>query len=376
MYNQVSVVSFAPGRINLIGEHTDYNDGFVLPAAIDLGCTCRIRKNNKRLLNIWADDIDEFYSFDLKTKQRLETIPTWFKYFLGVFQEMSKQNEKLSGIDLNFSSTVPIGAGLSSSAAMTCSFALGINELFSLGIPKKELMYIAQKAEHNCVGIQCGIMDQFASIYSTGAQVNLLNCNTLKFQSIPFELGAFEIVLVNSGVSHELASSEYNKRRKTCDSVVEKAKVRNISITSVSDLNLDNLNTLKPALTDIEYKRATHVIKENNRVLKAAAALQNSNILELGKLIYDSHSSLNEQYEVSCDELNLLVDATKELDYVLGSRMMGGGFGGCTLNIVAQDHQGLFRQKISSSFQKIFGKEPEIYDVKISGGAQILSKSN
>jgi galactokinase len=376
MDNQASVVSFAPGRINLIGEHTDYNDGFVLPAAIDLGCSCRMRKNNKRLLNIWADDIDEFYSFDLKTKQRLETIPTWFKYFLGVFQEMSKQDEDLSGIDLDFSSTVPIGAGLSSSAAMTCSLAIGINELFSLGIPKKELMYIAQKAEHNYVGIQCGIMDQFASIYSKAAQVNLLNCNTMTFQPIPFELGAFEIVLVNSGVSHELASSEYNKRRKTCESVVEKAKVRNISIKSVSDLNLDTLNMLKPALTDIEYKRATHVIKENNRVLKAAAALQNSNILELGKLIYDSHSSLNEQYEVSCDELNFLVDATKELDYVLGSRMMGGGFGGCTLNIVAQEHQRLFRQKISSSFQKIFGTEPEIYDVKISEGAQILSESN
>lgn len=372
MDNQVSVISFAPGRINLIGEHTDYNDGFVLPAAIDLGCSCRIRKNNKRLLNIWADDIDEFYSFDLKTVRKLVAIPTWFKYFLGVFQEMIKQDKELSGVDLNFSSTVPIGAGLSSSAAMTCSFALGINELFSLGIPKKELMYIAQKAEHNCVGIQCGIMDQFASIYSKAAQVNLLDCHTMKFQAIPFELGAFEIVLVDSGVSHELASSEYNKRRKTCEAVVEKAKIRNILIKSVSDLNLDTLNMLKPALTDIEYKRATHVFKENNRVLKAAAALQNSDILKLGKLIYDSHRSLNEQYEVSCDELNFLVDATKGLNYVLGSRMMGGGFGGCTLNIVARDHQSLFRQEISSSFQKVFGIDPKIYNVKISEGAQIL----
>lgn len=367
-----SIRSYSPGRINLIGEHTDYNSGFVLPAAINLGCTCDIKTNDTDNLNIWASDIDSFFSSTIGSLEKIEEFPTWFKYFYGVFMEIKKINPSIKGVDLHFSSTVPIGAGLSSSAAMTCSFAIGLNKLFSLEIPKIELILIAQQAEHKYVGILCGIMDQFASTFSKADHAIFLDCKTLDYSTIPCQLGDYEIVLVNSMVSHELAASEYNDRRKSCENALEKLQKFQADITSFRDLDINRLESFRNDLSLVEYKRAQHVIQENNRVELAVKALMEEDIKTLGTLIYKSHESLDQLYEVSCMELNLLVDLTKNLEFVIGSRMMGGGFGGCTLNIVHKDYRLPFINLISQSYKQKTGIVPKTYCLLLSDGGSII----
>jgi galactokinase len=368
LLDQKIVITQAPGRINIIGEHTDYNDGFVLPAAIDKKTIFKLCENQSdAVVNIKASNLSETFSFDLNDFRRLEN--GWQNYIMGVVNELQKKGIKLRGFDAEFEGTVPIGSGMSSSASLECGFILAINELFDLNLSADDMIKMAQAAEHNFVGIKCGIMDQFASMMGKKNQVILLDCRTLDYQYFPLELGRYQILLLNSNVSHTLASSEYNVRRADCEEGISLLKKTFPEIINLRDLTLSALTTQKEQLPEKIYRRCHHVVSENERVLVASDALVNGDTRKLGKLMYASHSSLQNDYEVSCPELDFLVEQTKDKDYVLGSRMMGGGFGGCTINIVEKKRVEEFIDSVSRNYYSQYGLELASYSVSIEDGA-------
>ena len=368
--NPITVQS--PGRINIIGEHTDYNNGFVLPAAIQFNTRFTLTKNASiDNVNIYAKNLDEHFSFTL---QQFEPIDNgWQNYLMGVVNELQKLDANLTGFDAIFHGDVPIGSGLSSSASLECSLAFGLNELFDLQLKKSQLIKACQMAEHNFVGIKCGIMDQFASVMGKKNQVIKLDCKTLEYSYFPFDLQENQLLLINTNVTHALASSEYNSRRSECREAVEIMKHKYPKIDSLRDVNETMLQANIQELSSTIFRRCKHVIYENTRVLKATKALENADFVELGQLMYQSHDSLQNDYEVSCPELDFLVDFTRNHDYILGSRMMGGGFGGCTINIVEKNKIEHFKHLILEAYFKEFGIKGTCYEVEISDGSKLVN---
>ncbi len=365
----------APGRINIIGEHVDYNDGFVLPAAINKNTVFNLKKNGSdKKGHITAENLGESFSFDITSFH-----PTkkggWPNYVMGVIHELQNLGASIQGFEGTFKGNVPIGGGMSSSAALECSLASGLNELFDLGINKWDLIKACQMAEHNFVGIKCGIMDQFASMMGKKDHAMLLDCRSLNFEYVPMDLGNHQLLLLNTNVSHALASSEYNTRRSECEEGVKILKAHYPEITKLRDVSKARLIRHKEELPDHIYRRCSHVVWEIERTHKAKEALLKNDYWQLGNLIYQSHFSLQNDYKVSCSELDFLVQQTLDKEYVLGSRMMGGGFGGCTLNLIEVHRKEEFIDNISNAYRAKFGIDLSIYTVYAEEGTSQLTQT-
>ena len=351
------------GRINLIGEHTDYNGGFVFPGAIDKAIMADIRPNGTDKVNLYSIDLDESASFGLNEADAPSQ--QWACYVFGVCRETIKRGGSVKGFDAVFAGNVPLGAGLSSSAALESCFAFALNDLFNGNtIDKFELAKIGQSTEHNYCGVNCGIMDQFASVFGKKDCLIRLDCRSLEFEYFPFKLDGYRLVLVDSVVKHELVDSPYNKRRQSCENVA-----RRLGIDTLRDADMEMLDAVKADISAEDYMRAKFVIEEKERVLDVCEALNRSDIETVGKLMYATHHGLSKDYEVSCEELDYLNDIAKECG-VTGSRIMGGGFGGCTINLVADGIYDNFIATVTEKFNARYGHQPKIYDVVISDGAR------
>ncbi len=349
---------YAPGRINLIGEHTDYNDGFVLPTAIDKTIKLHFAANSTPYsCSIYSKTYGKSFSFDLRKIARSEE--QWENYILGVVHEIQKRGKYPEGFSCIIESDLPVGAGISSSAALESGMAFGLNELFGLGLSRKTIAELSRDAEHNYVGTKCGIMDQYASVLSKKDHLILLDCRSLEATYIPASFKDHKLLLLNTMVSHSLASSEYNTRRKECEEAVNQINQLYPEVRSLRDVNLARLAEFRGSLPEVLFKRAHFVVSENERVLKAVEAIRREDLGQLGLLMYNSHKGLRDKYEVSCEELDFLVDLTTEYRPVKGARMMGGGFGGCTINLIEEDAVEEFIEIASEAYQKQFNIKPE-----------------
>lgn len=351
------------GRINLIGEHTDYNGGFVFPGAIDKVIMADIRPNGTDKVNLYSIDLNESSTFGLNEEDA--PAQQWARYVFGVCRETIKRGGSVKGFDAVFAGNVPLGAGLSSSAALESCFAFALNDLFNNNsIDKFELAKIGQSTEHNYCGVNCGIMDQFASVFGKKDCLIRLDCRSLEFEYFPFKIDGYRLVLVDSVVKHELVDSPYNKRRQSCENVA-----RRLGIDTLRDADMNMLNSVKDEISAEDYMRAKFVIEEKERVLDVCEALNRGDIETVGRLMYETHRGLSKDYEVSCEELDYLNDIARECG-VTGSRIMGGGFGGCTINLVSDSLYDNFISTVTAKFNKRYGHQPKIYDVVISDGAR------
>ncbi len=347
------------GRINLIGEHTDYNGGFVFPGAIDKVIMADIRPNDSDIVNLYSLDLNEESHFGLNE----EDAPSqqWARYVFGVCREIIKRGGTVKGFDAVFAGNVPLGAGLSSSAALESCFAFAMNDLFNGNtIEKFELAKIGQSTEHNYCGVNCGIMDQFASVFGKKDCLIRLDCRSLEFEYFPFRIDGHKLVLVDSVVKHELVDSPYNKRRQSCERVAKR-----LGIETLRDADMEALDAVKGDISAEDYMRAKFVIGEKQRVLDVCDALGRGDLATVGRCMYETHEGLSKDYEVSCEELDYLNDIAKECG-VTGSRIMGGGFGGCTINLVADDKYDHFIATAKEKFAAKYGHEPKIYDANLS----------
>lgn len=363
-------IFISPGRINLIGEHTDYNDGFVLPASIDKAIYFAIAPNNLYKFRLFAYDLSEY--FETETNEIEPVKVEWANFLLGVIAQFVKANEEVSGFDCVFGGDVPLGAGMSSSAAIECGLAFAINSIFRFNYSKLDLVKFSQKAEHEYAGVQCGIMDQFAVMFGKQDQVIKLDCRSLEYEYFPFKMENHLLVLVNTGVKHSLASSEYNKRRAQCEEGVNLLGKYDSRIISLRDVSLELLEKHKAEFDPVTYKRCIYVVKENRRLQYACEALARDDFKLFGQYMYGSHKGLKKKYEVSCNELDHLVKIARKTEGVLGARMMGGGFGGCTINLVERTKVDSFEQSIKDNYKTPEGKEPEMYRVIIEDGTREL----
>lgn len=360
----------APGRINLIGEHTDYNDGFVLPASIDKSIFFAIRKRADNVCNFYSVDLEEAYSSSLDLLDKTDC--GWVNYLIGVALIIKAKDYCIpSGFDVAFGGNVPLGAGLSSSAAVESGMGFALNELFGLGCSRKELALIAQQAEQQFAGVNCGIMDMYASLLGKEAHVIQLDCRTLEHTYFPLEIPDYQLILCNTGVKHSLAESAYNNRRLDCEKGV-KILQEFYAITHLRDVTPEQLYTKKNLFEPTVYQHCEYVVNENERVQLACKALETNNLVAFGELLYETHEGLSKVYEVSCKELDFLVEFTKYNPNVLGARMMGGGFGGCTLNLVKKSHIASFISAISEAYQRAFCLELTCYEVIITDGVRIV----
>lgn len=360
---------FSPGRVNLIGEHTDYNGGFVLPGAIDKGMLACIKENGTDKIRAFAVDLNEYAEFGMEEADKPEQ--SWARYIFGVVREITKRGGKVKGFDTAFSGDVPLGAGLSSSAALESTYAFALNEIFGLGIDKFELAKIGQATEHNYCGVKCGIMDQFASVFGKEGHLIRLDCRSLEYEYVPFDPVGYKVVLIDSVVKHELASSAYNKRRESCETVVKAIQKRHPEVELLRDADMNMLAEVKGEVSAEDYMRAEYVIEEIQRLLDACEALKRGDYKTVGEKMYGTHHGMSKLYEVSCEELDFLNDIAKECG-VTGSRVMGGGFGGCTINLVPEDKYDMFIDKAVKEFTHKFGKEPKVYPVRIGNGSRKL----
>ncbi len=358
----------APGRINLIGEHTDYNDGFVLPGAIDYSILFAMNVNYNGNYRFFSYDFNK----DFTANSIEENIGNnhWASYLLGVIAQFQNEGFEIGGLDCVFGGNIPVGAGLSSSAALECGFAFGINSLYEFGLPDIKLAKMAQKAEHDFAGVKCGIIDQFASIFGKEGKVFRLDCRSLAHQYFDFNMSDYSLVLVNTNVKHSLASSEYNVRRKECEDGVTVLRSKFKDIKALRDATIDQLELMQDNMSKVTFKRCSYVINENQRVIESCNAIQESDFKRFGELMYKSHEGLQNDYEVSCKELDILVEATKNMDFVLGSRMMGGGFGGCTLNMVRKGFEKQFENEILKIYKAATKIDAQVYKVKLGNGAE------
>lgn len=356
----------SPGRINFIGEHTDYNDGFVLPAAIDKSILLDFANNDSVTCNIYSETNGKMFSFD--PDNVTPQAEQWENYILGVVAELKKRGRKLRGFDCIIKSNLPAGAGISSSAALECGVAFGLNKLFNLQLSLKEIAELSRDAEHNFVGTNCGIMDQYASVMSRAGHLMLLDCSNFEKKFIKAEFGEYKIVLLNTMVSHSLAGSEYNTRRNECIKLVQKLQKFHPSITSLRDVNSQMLEAAGNDLPEVLLRRGKYVVNENQRVLQAVEALHREDLKTFGELMYKSHEGLQKNYEVSCRELDFMVDFSRNHDDVIGSRMMGGGFGGCTINLIHENKLEDYLKVLSEAYRTEFGIEPEAILVIPGGG--------
>ncbi|MGB7784729.1 MAG: galactokinase [Salinimicrobium sp.] len=360
----------SPGRINMIGEHTDYNNGFVLPTAIDRTIELHFAANASEFeCKIYSKTYNKYFSFDLRKVSRSET--AWENYILGVVSELQKQEKQLKGFDCIIESNLPVGAGVSSSAALECGMAFGLNKLFDLGLDRQTMAQLSQSAEHNYVGTKCGIMDQYASILSRKDHLILLDCRSLKASFVPADFKDYKLLLLNTRVSHSLADSEYNSRRAECEQVVEIVQKKYPEVSSLREVNFDILEEVKNEISEVLYKRAHYVLEENDRVLRAVDAIEKGKIDEFGSLMYASHAGLRDEYEVSCKELDFLVDLSKDFDCIAGARMMGGGFGGCTINLIKSDEVDSFIEKAATAYSAEFDIQLQAIPVLPQEGTKV-----
>ncbi|MDO7877075.1 galactokinase [Hymenobacter sp. ASUV-10] len=360
----------APGRVNLIGEHTDYNNGFVLPAAIDKEITFAIGLNKKDVIRLFAFDNDEAVEIPVGEIKPSQT--QWANYLLGVAAQFRDAGVVVPGFDCVFGGTIPMGAGLSSSAAVECGLAFGLNELLQTNFDRMKLARMAQKAEHTYAGVQCGLMDQFASLFGRPGQVVRLDCRSTEYTYFPFDVSHYHLVLCNSGVKHALADSEYNTRRQECERGVALLQRHYPAVQSLRDATEEQIEAHRAELGDVVYRRCLYVVQENARVVAACEALAANDMSAFGQLMYGSHAGLRDNYEVSCPELDKLVEIAQGQTGVLGSRMMGGGFGGCTINLVEAEHVAAFVATTSAAFLSFYRRGLETYQTSIVGGVSEL----
>ena len=350
---KAEVVINSPGRVNLIGEHTDYNNGFVMPTAIDKTIQFYLKKNGTpSQARITSLNYDSHFSFDAATYD--PNGAEWTRYIVGVVEEIKKLGHSLKGFDCMMYSNLPMGAGISSSAALECGLAQGLNELFDLGLTDLEIIKLSQMAEHNYVGTKCGVMDQFASVMSKENHVIQLDCQSLEYQLLPFAIEPYKLLLLNTNVSHSLSTSEYNVRRAECEAGVALLQKWYPEIITLRDVTLEQLQKHKADFDPVVYKRCEYVLEENQRVALAAKALKAEDLKTFGTLMYGSHEGLQHKYQVSCKELDFLTDFSKNHDAVLGCRMMGGGFGGCTINLIHEDHIDAYVEAAKKAYHKQF----------------------
>ena len=369
LFSTEGSVYASPGRVNLIGEHTDYNGGFVFPGAIDKGMIAEIKPNGTGKVRAFSVDLNDYAEFGLNEEDAPKA--SWARYIFGVCRETIKRGGQIQGFDTVFAGDVPLGAGMSSSAALESTYAFALNDLFTLNIDKFELAKIGQSTEHNYCGVNCGIMDQFASVFGKAGSLMRLDCRSLQYKYFPFDPKGFKLVLLNSQVKHELASSAYNDRRRSCENVVEVMKKHWPEVETLRDATYDMLDAVRSEVSEEDALRAKYVIDEKYRVLEVCVALEEGDYEEVGKKMYETHYVLSKEYEVSCPELDFLNDVAHSCG-VTGSRIMGGGFGGCTINLVAEDLYDNFISTAKQAYKEKFGKEPIVIDVVIGDGARKL----
>jgi len=360
----------SPGRINLIGEHTDYNGGFVFPGAIDKGMIAEIKINGTEKVRAYSIDLKDYVEFGLNEEDAPRA--SWARYIFGVCREMAKRGAILHGFDTAFAGDVPLGAGMSSSAALESTYAFALNDMFNCGIDKFELAKIGQSTEHNYCGVKCGIMDQFASVFGKAGSLILLDCRSLEYKYYPFNPKGYKLVLLDTVVKHELASSAYNKRRISCETACAAIRKNHPNVEFLRDATMDMLNAVKAEITEEDYMRAEYVIGEVQRVMDVCAALEVGDYETVGARMYETHWGMSKLYEVSCEELDFLNECAKK-NGVTGSRVMGGGFGGCTINLVKDELYDAFLWDAQETFKAKFGVSPKVYDVVISDGARKLA---
>lgn len=360
----------SPGRVNLIGEHTDYNEGFVLPAAIDKNIIMAVTPLNDSRFHFIAADLNQEYVGDLASVKKSPN--GWPNYLLGVIDQMQKVGYPIRGCAVVFGGNIPIGAGISSSAALECGFAYALNELFDLGIDNLELVQLSQRAENQFVGVHCGIMDQFVNIFGRDRNVLKLDCRSLEYELVPFSRDDIEIVLCETEVRRALASSEYNVRRQQCEVGVKALQRVKPGVRSLRDVNLDMLREHRTMLDPIIYKRCEYVVRENTRVLQGCEDLQRGDFRSFGQRMVESHEGLRDDYQVSSTELDALVELATSVSGVLGARMMGAGFGGCTINLVEEPRVREFVDVVRDRYHQPTGKSINVYVTRIQSGTSKL----
>jgi galactokinase len=364
------IIVRSPGRVNIIGEHTDYNEGFVLPAAIDKAIYIAVEKGGDEEIRLYSQEFGE--SHEVKIVNLAKSEKQWANYVLGVVDQLIKRGHRIGGFNLVVDGNVPIGAGLSSSAALECATVFALDHLFKLGIPRKEMVTIAQKAEHEYAGVMVGVMDMFASLFGKKDHAIRLDCRTLDFEYVPLKLEGIRIVLLNTNVKHSLASSEYNTRRLQCEKGVSLVKKNHSEVTSLRDVTMQMLNEYVAPADPVIYRRCKYVVEENERLLTGCEDLKNSNIEALGQKMFATHEGLSKDYEVSCKELDFLVAATKNNPGVLGARMMGGGFGGCTINLVKEEAVDGLIEALSKSYTQQMHLDLTYYIAQTEDGTSIV----
>ncbi len=369
-FNETPIMFRSPGRINLIGEHTDYNLGYVLPAAIDKVIFFAITPRKDHQCKLHSFDMNDFFESDLHEVKKSEK--QWANYLLGVVEQLKKAGYNFSGFNCVFGGNIPIGAGLSSSAALEAGLAFALNRLFNLNIDGLSLVKMSQKAENEFVGVNCGIMDQYINIFGKGGNVLRLDCRSLEKEYFPFNFKNISIVLIDTKVSHSLANSEYNLRRNECSQGVNIIKTKYPEVQSLRDVNMDMLMEFRSKLDGVVFKRCKYVIEENDRLLQACNLLIDNDLESFGSLMNRTHEGLSKDYEVSCKELDFLVEALKDNPKVYGSRMMGGGFGGCTINLIEKDAVEKISRDVCGEYKNKFGLQALVYETQIGDGTSLM----
>ncbi|TGE21331.1 galactokinase [Hymenobacter aquaticus] len=362
----------APGRINLIGEHTDYNGGYVLPAAIDKEMYFAVALNQTGTIRLRAHDLQEAVDVPADAVQPSHT--QWANYLLGVVAQLQKRGVAVPGFDCVFGGTVPAGAGLSSSAAVECGMLYALDKLLGTGLQPMEIAKMGQAAEHEYAQVMCGLMDQFASVFGRRGQAVCLDCRSLAYEYYPFDTSSCRIVLCNSGVKHALASSEYNTRRQECERGVAILQQHYPAIKSLRDATLPQLAAHRAELGEVIYRRCSYVLEENQRVEETCRVLTQGDLAAAGQLLYASHAGLRDKYEVSCPELDVLVELAQTAPGIYGGRMMGGGFGGCTINLVATEHVAAFVEHMKAGYQQRLGRKLDTYEATIVDGVGLVQE--
>jgi galactokinase len=373
-FGDTPLIARSPGRINLIGEHTDYNEGFVLPAAIDKFVYVGVSKREDDLISLYANSYKQDYQTRLSAVRPSDE--GWPNYILGIVDQLQKNGQKIGGFNLVIDGSIPPGAGLSSSAGVECATIFALNELFALSLDRMEMVRMAQLAEHTFAGVQCGIMDQFTSMLGKKDHAIRLDCRTLESEYVPLHLNGYKIVLFNSNVNHSLASTEYNARRIQCEQGVAWVKEQGYKVKSLRDVTVEMLDNHVRERDPVIYKRCRYVIEENARVLQGGEDLKAGNLGALGKKMFQTHKGLSEDFEVSCKELDFLVNQVKDDPNVLGARLIGGGFGGCTINIVKEEAIEELSEQVSKAYKDNMNLDLAVYIAGIEQGTELIKSSH
>ena len=368
-YGGEPLVVRSPGRINLIGEHTDYNQGFVLPAAIDREITIALSDNNSTQCRVYSHDLQEEVVFSIQ--ELSQSTQTWANYIIGVLRELQINGHTISGFDAVFGGNIPLGSGLSSSAALECGMGFGFDQLWQLGLDRLSIVQFGLRAENNFVGVKCGIMDQFANMFGKEGHFLQLDCRNLQHREIKVDFNGHGLILFNSNVKHQHGSSEYNVRRRECEKGVRLIQTQFPEVESLRDCTLEMLDQIPDLRNTKIYHRCRFVIEENERVTVGCEDLLRGDLEEFGRKMYQGHQGLSKLYEVSCSELDTLVALTEDLPEVLGSRMMGGGFGGCTINLVQEDQLDHITAHVSTAYKSATGMDMTPYVIKTAHGTSL-----